>query len=67
MPIYEYECKKCNIIKEILVLPCDKEPKCPKCKGIMDRLISRSTFKLKGDGWADDSYTKGIKKGINNK
>ncbi len=30
MPIYEYECKNCKKISEILVFS-SVEPKCPKC------------------------------------
>ena len=63
MPIYEFECKKCGVIKEVLVLgKKDKKVKCEKCNTVMEKVVSISNFQLKGDGWFKDSYSKKPKK-----
>ena len=61
MPIYEYECSSCKTRFEKLMGVRDPNPDCPAC-GNKDsrRLISRSSFVLKGDGWYRDHY--GLKK-----
>lgn len=57
MPFYEYECTKCNHHTEIFQKISDKPvSKCEKCKGRMKRLISQSSFHLKGAGWYVTDY-----------
>jgi putative FmdB family regulatory protein len=56
MPIYEYECKECKVLKEVLILEVKDEPKCPKCLKLMDKVVSLSHFRLKGGGWGKDGY-----------
>lgn len=52
MPIYEYICGKCRKKFEIFQKITDKpKTKCPKCQGKAERIISRSSFHLKGTGW----------------
>lgn len=62
MPVYEYRCSDCKEISEFLVnlRDVDFKPRCPEC-GSKDlkRLISRSSFALKGGGWYKDGYSKG--------
>jgi putative FmdB family regulatory protein len=60
MPIYEYRCKECgNKIEKIQNFDAKAPPcKCDK-KVQMTRLISRTSFHLKGDGWAKDGYAGG--------
>lgn len=56
MPIYEYVCKKCG---EFEVTQRITEPalrKCPTCKGKVERILSRSSFVLKGSGWYATDY-----------
>jgi len=58
--IYEYVCKKCSHVFEIMTTkPTDKKEKCPKCHKVAERLISQSTFTLKdgGVGWAEKGYS----------
>jgi putative FmdB family regulatory protein len=57
MPIYEYKCKKCG--KEFEVFQRITEPalkSCRFCKGPAQKLISRTTFHLKGSGWYVTDY-----------
>ena len=57
MPIYEYECTKCGNQTEVWQKFSDKPlTKCEKCKGKMKKLISQSTFHLKGSGWYVTDY-----------
>jgi len=57
MPIYEYECTQCGDIEEALQKFSD-EPlqKCKSCSGKLHRLISQSSFHLKGSGWYVTDY-----------
>ncbi len=57
MPIYEYECTKCGNIKEALQKFSDKPlTKCKHCSGKLNKLVSQSTFHLKGTGWYVTDY-----------
>lgn len=58
MPIYEYECTKCGQHEEVWQKISD-EPlkKCGSCNGRMKKLISQSTFHLKGTGWYVTDYS----------
>lgn len=57
MPIYEYECTKCGRQTELFQKMTDKAPvKCDLCKSKMKKLISQSTFHLKGTGWYVTDY-----------
>ena len=59
MPIYEYECEKCGHQFEREQRMADAPIKtCPECKGRkVNKLISRSSFVLKGGGWYADGYS----------
>jgi putative FmdB family regulatory protein len=57
MPIYEYECIKCGEVAEIFQKCSDKPlKKCRQCSGKLHKLISQSTFHLKGTGWYVTDY-----------
>lgn len=59
MPIRELECRKCKTLKEVITSmddPCIKF--CDKCGQLLHRVISASSFHLKGGGWAKDNYNK---------
>jgi putative FmdB family regulatory protein len=58
MPIYEYECQACHHRFEEWQKMSDKPVKvCPKCKARkVDKLISHTSFQLKGGGWYSDLY-----------
>ncbi len=57
MPIYEYECLNCGKQYEISQRFND-EPlsRCPECGGHVHKLISRTSFILKGTGWYVTDY-----------
>ena len=57
MPIYEYECTKCGHQTEVWQKFSDSPlTRCETCKGKMKKLISQSTFHLKGTGWYVTDY-----------
>jgi putative FmdB family regulatory protein len=57
MPIYEYECTRCGSVEEIFQKISDKPlTKCKKCSGKLHKLISQSSFHLKGTGWYATDY-----------
>ncbi len=59
MPIYEYACEKCKSEFEVEQRITDDPVKsCPKCRSRkVKRLISRTSFVLKGSGWYSDLYS----------
>ncbi len=60
MPIYEYECKKCDkIIEELQGFNDPPLTRCKDCKGKLEKLISLSSFHLTGTGWYTTDYVKG--------
>ena len=58
MPIYEYACGACGHRFEEWQKMSDKPIRvCPKCKAKkVEKLISQTSFKLKGGGWYSDLY-----------
>jgi len=57
MPIYEYQCTKCGRIVEAWQGFSDGPLKtCKHCSGRLHKLISQSTFHLKGTGWYVTDY-----------
>ena len=59
MPIYEYRCLACGKQLEALQKVSDRPlRKCPTCAGKLEKLISRTSFQLKGGGWYASGYAK---------
>jgi putative FmdB family regulatory protein len=58
MPVYEYECSACSHRFEEWQKINDEPVKvCPRCKAHkVERLISHTSFQLKGGGWYGDLY-----------
>jgi putative FmdB family regulatory protein len=57
MPIYEYECQKCQAHIELFQKMSDKPPvKCRKCGGRLEKLFSASAIQFKGSGWYVTDY-----------
>ncbi len=58
MPIYEYECLKCGKTTEAMQKFSDPPlAECCHCQGEMRKLISMSSFHLKGSGWYVTDYS----------
>ncbi len=59
MPIYEYMCRECGHRFEKLQ-SISEEPvrTCPQCGGPVKKLISRTSFILKGTGWYATDYAR---------
>ena len=55
MPIHEYSCCDRRFEK---IVRLDEKIYCDKCKKEVKPLISKSTFMLKGGGWACSGYNK---------
>jgi putative FmdB family regulatory protein len=64
MPVYEYACDKCGHEFEAEQRISDDPIRtCPKCRARkVKRLISRTSFVLKGSGWYSDLYSSPGKK-----
>ena len=57
MPIYEYECEKCNKHFEVMQKITDESlTTCSDCKGRLKKMISNTSFVLKGTGWYATDY-----------
>ncbi|MBJ6765602.1 zinc ribbon domain-containing protein [Myxococcaceae bacterium JPH2] len=59
MPIYEYSCQSCGKTIDVLQKISDPTPEaCTACgaAGSLSRVVSRSSFVLKGGGWYADLY-----------
>lgn len=57
MPAYDYECEVCGVLELMHPINTPAITQCPKCAtdGLV-RLISRTSFVLRGGGWARDLY-----------
>lgn len=59
MPIHEYKCTKCGKAMEALQKANDRPlEKCPKCGGLLRKLISSPAIQFKGTGWYITDYAK---------
>src|SRR5271169_683365 len=59
MPIYEYTCSQCQKLSDVLQKLNEPAPEaCPACgaEGTLSRVVSRTSFVLKGGGWGADLY-----------
>jgi putative FmdB family regulatory protein len=59
MPIYEYACEKCeHEFEREQRITDDPVKTCPNCRSRkVKKLISRTSFVLKGGGWYADAYS----------
>jgi putative FmdB family regulatory protein len=63
MPIYEYECLQCGKNHEIIQKFSDAPlAACQDCGGEIRKLISNTSFVLKGSGWYVTDYASGDRK-----
>ena len=64
MPIYEYACQKCGEHLEVMQKMSDKPlTRCPKCRGKLEKMLSQTSFQLKGSGWYATDYARSSNKG----
>ncbi len=66
MPIYEYICTRCEKTTDVLQKVSDPAPaKCEACgaENALERMVSRTSFVLKGGGWYSDLYSSTKKDG----
>jgi putative FmdB family regulatory protein len=68
VPIYEYQCTKCGEVFEAFQKITD-EPlsKCKFCQARVEKLISQSSFQLKGSGWYLTDYARRSSSGATDK
>ena len=58
MPVYEYECSGCENVFEAQQRMADAPlTNCPECDAPVKKLMSMSSFQLKGGGWYADGYS----------
>jgi|SRR5215470_7276603 len=58
MPIYEYQCKKCGEFELMQRITDAPLTRCPTCRGKVTKLISNTSFQLKGSGWYVTDYAR---------
>lgn len=63
MPIYEYKCGQCGVFEVTQRITEEPLKRCPTCKGKVTRLISQTSFHLKGTGWYVTDYGRSGKSG----
>jgi len=57
MPLYEYQCKVCETVFEARQKFSDPPlSECRNCGGAVQKLISQTSFTLKGGGWYQQGY-----------
>ena len=63
MPLYEYECDACgNRFERIQKYSDPPVEECPKCGGVVRKLISSPAIQFKGSGWYVTDYAKKTEK-----
>lgn len=59
MPLYEYQCKKCNHrFEKIQKFSDPPVKKCPECGGAVEQLLSAPAVQFKGTGWYVTDYAR---------
>ncbi|MHB8421125.1 MAG: FmdB family zinc ribbon protein [Myxococcales bacterium] len=58
MPMYEYECPRCGRFEVDQRITAPALRRCQECGRKVRRLISQTSFALKGSGWYVTDYAK---------
>src|SRR5215510_6245410 len=59
VPLYEYQCKKCqHRFEKIQKFSDAPVKKCPECGGTVERLLSPPAVQFKGSGWYVTDYAR---------
>ena len=57
MPLYEYQCRDCRRLFEIIQkFSDDALTDCSECGGTLEKVLSAPAFHLKGSGWYKTDY-----------
>ncbi len=58
MPIYEYQCEKCDYhFEKLQKIKEQALRECPKCEAdALKKLVSAPSFQLKGSGWYETDF-----------
>ena len=67
MPIYEFQCLKCNkkFEKILSISDSNKKVKCDCSeKAVVKRVVSAPSFRLDGKGWYETDFKTGTKKNL---
>lgn len=63
MPVYEYQCAKCSEKFEVMQKISDTPlSDCSSCGGELKKLITNTSFVLKGSGWYVTDYPSDARK-----
>ena len=58
MPTYEYRCEHCGDFEQNQRITDPPLERCPTCRRKVRRLISNTSFQLKGSGWYVTDYAR---------
>jgi putative FmdB family regulatory protein len=59
LPLYEYQCKKCqHRFEKIQKFSDPPVTDCPQCGGVVEQLLSAPAIQFKGAGWYVNDYAK---------
>lgn len=58
MPIYEYHCPRCGEFEVTQRITEEALKRCPTCRSKVKKLISQTSFQLKGSGWYITDYAR---------
>src|SRR2546426_6218419 len=60
MPLYEYQCDACGHRFEVIHQKFSDKPieTCPKCGGVVHKLMSSPAIQFKGTGWYITDYAR---------
>jgi putative FmdB family regulatory protein len=58
MPTYEYRCAQCGDFEHVQRITEPALTRCPTCRRKVRRLISSTSFQLKGGGWYVTDYAR---------
>ena len=57
MPLYEYRCRSCSAVVEVIQKFSDPElTDCSACGGSLEKLLAAPAIRFKGAGWYVNDY-----------